>query len=336
MWARSCGGLDREAAVDVDRALRPAGRARRVDQHVRRLGVGRPAARSAPRRRRSPRPRRVDRLVPPAVASGVPRRARRRDRRAGGRRSRGGPTASSATASSATAFIGTGEPRRRNPSAVIRTRRLAVAEPGRDRRRAVAGEDRREDRLEPPERQDRDRPSRRASAGRSRRDRPRRTPCGPQHPGGARRRRRAARRSSGAGPRRPRPPRRAPRRPDRAAARGSTDARRVVERRRRSTSRPTGPPSRGRATCVRPALPGDAEVVGGGAPEPAGIGDGARLEGLEIGLAGRPEEAREAGVARGAPGRAPRRVGHVAAEDRVIGGHRREPTPTPRRRTLRP
>ena len=76
----------------------------------------------------------------------------------------------SATASSATAFIGTGEPRRRNPSAVIRTRRLAVAEAGRDRRRAVAREDRGEDRLEPPERRGPRSRSRRASAGRSRPD----------------------------------------------------------------------------------------------------------------------------------------------------------------------
>ena len=35
------GGLDREAAVDVDRALRPAGGPRGVDDHVRGLGVGR-------------------------------------------------------------------------------------------------------------------------------------------------------------------------------------------------------------------------------------------------------------------------------------------------------
>ena len=61
------GGLDREAAVDVDRALRPAGRARGVDQHVRRLGVGRRRGRRR-RARRPTRSRRVDRLVPPAVA----------------------------------------------------------------------------------------------------------------------------------------------------------------------------------------------------------------------------------------------------------------------------
>src|ERR1035437_5082222 len=35
------GGLDREATVDVDGAFRPAGRAGRVDDHVRGLRIGR-------------------------------------------------------------------------------------------------------------------------------------------------------------------------------------------------------------------------------------------------------------------------------------------------------
>ena len=52
------GGLDREAAVDVDGALRLAGRARGVDHHVRRLGVGQRHRRRRPRAAgpASPRP----------------------------------------------------------------------------------------------------------------------------------------------------------------------------------------------------------------------------------------------------------------------------------------
>ena len=71
-------GLDREAAVDMDRPLGPAGRPGRVDEHERGLGVD--VARWVAPRPRSvagPDARRDQRLVPPDVATGRPRRVDR-------------------------------------------------------------------------------------------------------------------------------------------------------------------------------------------------------------------------------------------------------------------
>ena len=60
------GALDRETAVDVDGALRPARRSGRVDQHVGRLGIGRGGCRG---RDRPAIVRGVHRIVPVDVAA---------------------------------------------------------------------------------------------------------------------------------------------------------------------------------------------------------------------------------------------------------------------------
>ena len=112
------GALDREPAVDVDGALRPSGRARGVDEHVRRLGVGRlrprrlavagrPAGASA---RSAVSCHQASRPSTHGVEIASPARRTTTTRRTDG---------TAATASSATAFSGTHDPRRRKPSAVI-------------------------------------------------------------------------------------------------------------------------------------------------------------------------------------------------------------------------
>ena len=231
--------LDREAAVHVDRALRPAGRARGVDEHVGRLGVDL----AADRRRRLA----LDRIVPPRVTTGRPGRVERLarapdhqhppDRRR--RRDR---------------LVGDGlerDPRSAAQEAVggDQHRRLAVGEARRDGRRAVAAEDRRVDGLQPAERQhgddrldqhrqqDPDPVARPDAVGAQAAAPPPRPPP-------------RARRSSAGGRPRPRPPRRAPRQSGSRAARGSDGGRARSRRRRRATSAPTPVRPRGRGPRV--------------------------------------------------------------------------------------
>ena len=127
-------GLDREAAVAVDGALGPAGRARRVEQHQR--GVGRQCARC----RRS--------LGCPATKSahdtsfrpsGARRRQARRRRPLARRRAR------PATAASAVAACATRCPRRQKPSAVNRKRAPESCRRDATASDAVAGEERQDD-----------------------------------------------------------------------------------------------------------------------------------------------------------------------------------------------
>ena len=100
-------GLDREAAVRVHRALGPAGRARRVDDHQRVVGAGPLGVAQS-----SGWP--VDEVGPAAVArvpSDVDPEPRHDDHVLG-------RTATAASAASAVGFISTGWPRRQKPSAV--------------------------------------------------------------------------------------------------------------------------------------------------------------------------------------------------------------------------
>ncbi len=199
-------GLDREAAVDVDGALRSAGRARRVDEHVRRLGIDVAADRRRP-------PRRATGVVPPRVAPVVPRR---RDAVAGA------PHDDDAANRRTVGHRGIGDGLERHPRAASQEPvrgdqhgRLAVGETGRDRRaprsrRRSACRSPAAGRAPGPRR-----PSRRASAAGSRRGRRTRRPA-PTDVARRSRRPPPAPRSSGAERRRPRPPRRAPRHRGRA------------------------------------------------------------------------------------------------------------------------
>ena len=139
-------GLDREAAVDMDGPLGPSGRARRVDEQVRRLRVDL----ATDDRFRLAR----HRGVPPGVAPVVPRRL---DRRA---------SASHDHDAADSRRVGDrgvrdrleGHPRAASEEAVRGDQhgRLAIGEAGGDRGRAVAAEDRRVDGLQPPECEHRD------------------------------------------------------------------------------------------------------------------------------------------------------------------------------------
>ena len=153
------GGLDREAAVDVDRPLRLAGRARGVDHHVRRLGVGRGTASTAGS------PCAADAPVP-AVGAGsgaqstsrpgrsvVSRAARPRRRTTTTVRTPG----ASSTASSAIALSATIVAAAEEAVGGDQVGRLECGQPGGDRRGREAAEDRSEDRPEPAEGEDRDR-----------------------------------------------------------------------------------------------------------------------------------------------------------------------------------
>ena len=165
------GGLDRESAVDVDRRLRLAGRARRVDQHVRRLGVGvgasasstsRAPGRPADHQRSRPSARselcRPTRPQPPDDDDALDRR-RPLQRLVG-------DLLEVDLAAPPPEPVGRDE----EPGAAVR-------QPRGDRRRSVAREDRRVDRPDDPEREHRDRRSPGASAGRSRRGRRPRRRC---------------------------------------------------------------------------------------------------------------------------------------------------------------
>ena len=196
-------GLDREAAVDMDGALGPAGRPGRVDEHERGLGVdvaglGELVCRDHRRTRQrlvppdvAPgRPRRVDRIARPPDDEDVPHRRHRGDRRVGDALQR--------------------DPRTppEEPVGGDEGRGVAVGEPGRDGRRAVAAEDRGEDGPDPGRgRASRSR-SRAASAAGSRRGRRHRSRARAAAGRPPRPRPRARRWSGGAAPR-PRPPSRA-------------------------------------------------------------------------------------------------------------------------------
>ena len=129
-------GFDREPRVDVDRSLRPPGRARGVDNHVRVIGRGR-LGRAVARGVR-------DGFVPPDVAlrrerdvlSRVPEDEAASHARGGGDRLVGNPLHRHRFAPAVRA-IGRDQ-----------HRRFAVAEPGGDRLRAESGEHRQVDRAE--------------------------------------------------------------------------------------------------------------------------------------------------------------------------------------------
>ncbi len=224
-----------------------------------------------------------------------------------------------ATASSATAFSGDPRPAAEEAVRGDEHRRLAVGEPGRHGGRPVPAEDRRVDRLQPAERQHRDHgldehrqqdpdPVARLDAVRpepSRRGVDRRDELRVGQPADlavlalpderlAVRVARGARLGRGPG---------------------------VVE----GAAAPPARPCRavGQVEDLRrPAVPGDPDVVGRGAPEPAGIGGGARLQRLERRLAGRPQEPGQPGRLGDLRGRPPRDPVPVAPEDR----HRHGPS----------
>ena len=264
--------LDREAAVHVDRALRPTGRARRVDEHVRCLGVGGFVV----ARRRAARGFPWCRLVPPSVAALDPRS---RDRLAGPPNddhpsNRGGGFYR---------FIRHGF--QRHPGAATQEgvggdegRRVAVGEAGGDRRRRVAGEDRRIDGAKPPKGQH----------GHDRLHEHRQQDADPV---------------TGANPERVKAPRgpldgllqlavgqcsNSPvlGLPDEGPAVGISCGA-GVDRRSRVVQLPAGPPAcPGRAAArvkhrARPPAPGDAEVLGRRAPEPARVGHRPSLQRVE-------------------------------------------------------
>ena len=202
-------------------------------------------------------------------------------------------------------------------------------EPGRDRRRAVAREDRREDRLEPAQRERPRSRSRAASAGRSRPGRPAPTPWA------ANIRRRpfdlgrelAVRQPPDR--RRPRPPRRLRSPSGSRAARGSVAAIAWLNAPPLHHVAHSGP-SRDVHRGGRSALPVEPEVVGGGAPEPGRIVDRAGLERLEVLGARRAEEAGQPSVSEefGRSG-ARRHRGRPARRSAVARSSSSEPTPAP-------
>jgi len=299
-------GLDRETAVDVDGALRPAGGARGVDEHEGRLGVG--LGRLAQRLHRGIRQRFVPPDVPPRLPGQLPEslaepphdqylahRGCRGHGRVGGLLQPHDPPATAET--------------------VCRDEqgRLAVGQARGHGGRAVPGEDRREDRLELAQRQHRD-----GRLGQHRQQDPDAV-AGTnamrlKHPGG-----------EVHGP----PQLLVGVAPDvavltlpgdgeslRITGRTTIDGRRsVVEGAAAPPARPlhaAGEVQRGR----RPALPVERQVVRGRRPEPGRIHDGAGLEGLQVGLADGAQESGQERCGRGRGIRSPGDAGHVAPEGR--------------------
>ena len=307
-------GLDRESAMDVDGALRPTGRARGVDDHVRRLGV---AVRCGPFVRSGAFVRLVLGVRPQDVAPLCPRHVER------------------------VASAGHDEHalhRRRGLDCGVRDRleidpcpaaqepirgdeqlRLAVGEARRDRRGAVAREDRREDRPDAADGQHRD----------DGLDQHRQQDPDPVALGDAE----GTEVSCGT------PDelseitvRHVPVRPgfalpcDRDPIGVSLRAR--LDRRPRPVEGTAGPPARPRRPVAeirdltRPTRPGDRDVVGRGAPEPRRVRGGASLQVVERRLAGRSQEPGQAGLGCCLGVGSPRDAGRVAAEDRPVIGAR--------------
>ena len=137
----------------MDRALRPAGRARRVDDHVRRLGVGLRGLASSGTTDGS-----AIASVPPAIPALRPGHVLR----SGGLRGGARPARVLTVGACGDGFVrGRASAARRRragrkPSAVTSKLAPAVVEPARDRRRRVAGEDRHVDRAQPAQREDGD------------------------------------------------------------------------------------------------------------------------------------------------------------------------------------
>ena len=139
------GDLHQEPAVDVQHALRPAGRAARVADEQRMLAVERVRSRSG-------------RAAPASSSSQPTSRRTRRRRRVGPEpppRHDALDAPGGVRGAAAVSLIGTGEPLRSDPSAVISTRQPASAESSRDRIGAEAAEDRHPDRAELRARHDR-------------------------------------------------------------------------------------------------------------------------------------------------------------------------------------
>ena len=241
------------------------------------------------------------RCAPPRVATLRPRHAAawRPARRTTRTRSTDG---AAATAASATDLRSTQAPRRRKPSDRDEQLRLAVDQAGGDRRRAVAGEDRREDRARGRSRPGPRRRSRAASAAGSRPGRPRRHRARPG--------RRVVVRTASARPRlvsvRTVAVLALPRDGDAVRVAGGSRldrGPRPVERR----ARPPAGPGRSAARVerrARPARPGDPDVVRSGAPEPGRVRDRPGLQRVERRLLGQ----RAGSPPDGMPRRQPDRV----------------------------
>ena len=306
------GTLDGKAAMHVDRGLRPPGRARRVDQQIGRLGVGRGVGwqwRSVRRR---------GLLVPPGVAIGVPRRgdgiARTADDEdpANGRRERRGLVRDGLER----------HPRTSSQESVGRDEhaRVAVGEPRGHGRGGVAREDRGVDRTDPAEREDRDHGFRQ-----QREQDP--DPVASADPVCAETAHgcidlgqelavgQPADRAILALP----DERLAVRVAGRPGFGGRT---RIVERAAAPPARPGRPATRVEHLARSP-LPRDPDVVRGRAPEPARVGDRSGLERVERRLAGGTQEPRKARIVEQLGRRPPRGIGGVPAEDRPgrVAGH---------------
>ena len=306
------GGLDREATVNVDGALRPARGPRGVDDHVGGLGVGLRAIRVGALAGLRACPGFAFELVPPAVAIRIPGRVRPTlaetsddDHPADRRRHGDGLVGGLLEGHDAAAAQ---EPVRRDEHGCP-----AVVQPRGDGRRPVAREDRGEDGPQEPEGQDGD-----GGLG-DHREQDADAITGPdalgrEHRGGALHcvaemsRREPADLAVLTFP------------DERLGARLALGSR--VDRGGGMVERPAHPPARplGPAAEVEgrpgPALPRQGEIVGRGGPEPGGVADGASLERLEIGEAGRPQEPGQPGVAQVPGAGAPGGVGDVTAEDR--------------------
>ncbi len=317
------GALDREAAVDVDRTLRPAGRTGGVDEHVGGLGVGRLVGVRRPCVRRWTAARitddRRDRLVPPAIAIRVPGCRGRtlaeppdHDDTADAWRQRDGLVGDCLHRHDAASS--------QEPIRGDQHRGFAVPKPSRNGRSRVPREDRREDRPQPAESQRRyDRLEKHrqedpdpvsgpdALTGEHRRGRPHGLiqfrVCQPPDL------------TVFALPR------------DGLAvgvAGGAGFGRRsgVVERAAGPPARPFRP-ARGVHDGGRPVLPGELQVVGGGAPEPARVVDCTGMERGHVRHPGVPDEPGETAVGEMLRTGPPRDIGYVAAEDgSPVGRHR--------------
>ncbi len=315
------GGLDGEAAMDVDRALGPAGRARGVDDHVRRLRIG--------RRRLAERLEAGggQRLVPPVVATRRPwhvagrrwfvvgpigaRPSHASDDQdlAHGRRHGHGRVGSGLELDDAAA---TSEAVGRDEQGGV-----AIRQAGGDGFSAVAREDRREDGLQLAQ----------GEHGDDRLDQHRQQDpdaiTGP-HPVRPEHRRRQVDRLAEL---------QVAERPDLVVLslpheRGSIglDASSPIHRRRRMVEGAAAPPCRPFDASAdvhrrtRRALPVERKILHGRGPEPGRVDRGPGLQGLEVGLAGRRQEARQAGPGGDRWIRTPGDIWRIAAEDRPAVG----------------
>ncbi len=301
-------GLDREAAVDVDGTLRPPGRSRGVDDHVRRLGVALRrlvgltclvgfGGRVAPAHVATVGPRHVD-GVARTTHDDHPLDGRRRGKRRVRDRLQVDPGAAS-------------------EEAVDRYQelRFAVGKARCDRRRTVSGEDRREDRPDPADGEHRDHRLRK-----HRQQDPDPVALADAELSKVIGRTMDCHRQLAIRQLDDRTVLTLPRHRD--ATRVALGAR--LDRGPRPVERAADPPASPRRPTAQigdlawSASPGDRDVVRGGTPEPRWIGRGSRLQRFQRRLSRRPQktgQARLCGrVGIGTPGD----VVAVAAEDRPV------------------